>query len=287
MKRMASGILLLPLYLLLMWYGGFDYLSILLVSIVISLSCLYEYYQIVIGTEEGRPFILEGMVAAFFLNILIYMFAFGKVLGSSSYIAEFDARWLVALIVIVTIAVMLRQIFTRPIKGGIFTIGVSLFGVIYIALFFSHIILIRSLANGFAYLIMLHVIVMVNDTFAYFGGMLFGKHKTGFAVSPNKSWEGYFTGVLFSIIAALVTNEVFHTFFDVELFGTLESAFVGVFFAVAGDLGDLVESAIKRDGKAKDSGTIIPGHGGMWDVFDALIFSMPLFYFYLKIKGVQ
>jgi len=61
---------------------------------------------------------------------------------------------------------------------------------------------------------------------------------------------------------------------------------LGVALSVLGNLGDLIESAVKRDGSIKDSGSIIPGHGGMWDVFDALIFSMPLFYYYLMLKGV-
>ncbi|HEY1404972.1 MAG TPA: phosphatidate cytidylyltransferase [Spirochaetota bacterium] len=286
-KRLGSALLLLPIYVVFMWFGGFNYLTIFILSSCISLACLYEYYQIVLGTECGRPFLKEGLVAAFLVNVLVYLFAFGKILGTTSYIAEFDARWIIALLAVLLVFIMARQIFMREIKGGIFSLAVTLFGVVFIALFFAHIILVRSLANGFYYLIMLHAIVMINDTFAYFGGSLFGKHKSGLAVSPNKSWEGFFSGILFSIIASVIFNQFYITFFDVTLFGTVEAALVGLFFAVAGDIGDLIESAIKRDGKVKDSGTIIPGHGGMWDVFDALIFSLPLFYYYLKIRGVQ
>jgi phosphatidate cytidylyltransferase len=228
-----------------------------------------------------------GLIAGLLVNVLVYFFTFGKVMALSSYFAEYDARWFFALIVVVLIAMTVTQIFVRPIKGGIFSLSATLFGVIYIVLFFSHIIMIRSLTNGFIYLLILHVIVMINDTFAYFGGVFFGRHKTGLMVSPNKSWEGYFSGILFSMIAVIVVNEFFSIFYSLHLFGTIEAAFVGIFFSLAGDLGDLVESAVKRDGKVKDSGRLIPGHGGMWDVFDALVLSLPLFYYYLKLKGVQ
>ena len=89
-------------------------------------------------------------------------------------------------------------------------------------------------------------------------------------------------GIIFMILA----NHVLNIFFDKHLFSVLEAAVLGAVFSAVGDIGDLIESAVKRDGGIKDSGTIIPGHGGMWDVFDAMIFAMPLFYYYLKIKGV-
>jgi phosphatidate cytidylyltransferase len=85
----------------------------------------------------------------------------------------------------------------------------------------------------------------------------------------------------------MVTNQVYVSFFNRTLFGPAEAAIVGAFLGVLGSVGDLVESAVKRDSKAKDSGSIIPGHGGMWDVFDALIFTMPLFYYYLVARGVS
>lgn len=286
LKRLGSALLLLPVYVLFMWSGHFNYLSIAVLSTVVSAACLYEYYQITMG-KGIKPFLKEGLAAAVVINIIVYLFAFGKILGTTNYVAEFDARWILLIVALFLMFIMVRQIFTRQIEGGIESLSVTVFGVVYIAVFFSHIILIRSLANGFYYLIMLHAIVMINDTFAYFGGSLFGRHKTGLAVSPNKSWEGFFSGVLFSIIASVVFNEFYHTFYDVTLFTTVEAAIAGVIFGIAGDIGDLIESAIKRDGKVKDSGTLIPGHGGMWDVFDALIFCMPLFYYYLKVRGVQ
>jgi phosphatidate cytidylyltransferase len=284
-KRVLSAVILLPLYFFLMWFSGFEPLSICVLSTVISVACLYEFFQITSNNDEGKPFIGAGIIVAILINLIVYLYAYGKVNGAASYVAEFDVRWFFGIVTLFFTAIMIAQLFVRPIKGGIYSLGVTIFGVLYIALFFSHIILIRSLANGFILLFMLHVIIMVNDSFAYFGGVLFGKHKTGLAVSPNKSWEGYFSGILFSMVAMLIANEFYATFYSVRLFGMLEAALVGVIFSIAGNLGDLIESAVKRDGKVKDSGTLIPGHGGVWDVFDALIFTLPLYYYYMLIKG--
>jgi phosphatidate cytidylyltransferase len=216
----------------------------------------------------------------------MYLFAYGRLYGYSRYIPVFDARVVMGVLALFLSVILALQLFTRPLKGAAYSLGVTLFGLVYIVFSFSHIILMKSLVNGVYYIVILNIVVMLNDSFALFGGVLFGKHKTGFPVSPNKSWEGYFSGLLFSVLAMVITNQVFISFFDKNLFGMVESVILGIALSVLGNLGDLVESAVKRDGSTKDSGSIIPGHGGMWDVFDALIFTYPLFYYYLILKGV-
>ena len=285
-KRVLSAVVALPVYVFTIVTDLGQSIPMLVCSLIVTLACLYEYYSITDRGEEGRAFLKTGMAFAVIVNIIMYLFAFGKLYGYSRYLPAFDARVVMGAIAVFLAVMMGLQLFTRPLKGAAYSMGVTLFGVIYIVFFFSHIILLKSLANGVYYIIMLNVVVMLNDTFAYFGGVLFGRHKTGFPVSPNKSWEGYFSGLLFSVLAMIITNEVYAAFFDRRLFGMAESVLLGVALSVLGNLGDLIESAVKRDGSIKDSGSIIPGHGGMWDVFDALIFSMPLFYYYLVLKGV-
>ena len=104
--------------------------------------------------------------------------------------------------------------------------------IIYIVIFFSHIILMKALQDGFYYILILNIIVMINDTGAYFGGVLFGKHKTNFAVSPNKSWEGYISGLLISIIAMIACNEIFHAFYDKSFFTLIEAICLGFCFSL-------------------------------------------------------
>jgi phosphatidate cytidylyltransferase len=281
-----SALILLPVYFFCVLTESFMQIPVLIVSIVITLSSLYEFYEIAKCKEKAKPFFAAGLLAGFLVNVIMYLYAFGKVIAFDKYIPLYDVRPVFAIVVILLASVMIYQIFKRPIEGGIFALSTTVFGLIYIVIFFSHIIFMKALPDGIFYIIALHIIVMINDTAAYFGGVLFGKHKAGFAVSPNKSWEGYFSGMLFSIIAMIVVNEVYITFYDKTLFTTLEAGLIGMALSILGNAGDLIESAIKRDAKVKDSGTIIPGHGGVWDVFDALIFTTPIFYYYLKIKGM-
>ncbi len=284
--RVLSAVVALPVYVFAIVTDLGQAIPILICSLVITLACLYEYYCITERGDEGSPFMNTGMAFAVVINIVMYLFAFGKLYGYSRYISVFDARVVMFVMTLFLSVILVLQLFARPLKGAAYSLGVTLFGLVYIVFSFSHIILMKALVNGVYYIFILNVVVMLNDSFALFGGVLFGKHKTGFPVSPNKSWEGYFSGLLFSVLAMVITNQVFISFFDRNLFGMVEAVILGIVLSVAGNLGDLVESAIKRDGSTKDSGSLIPGHGGMWDVFDALIFTYPLFYYYLVLKGV-
>ncbi len=284
--RVLSAVVALPVYVFTIVTDLGQAVPILLCSLTITLACLYEYYCITERGEEGQPFLKTGMAFAVVINIAMYLFAYGRLYGYSRYIPVFDARVIMGVMTVFLSVILALQLFTRPLKGAAYSLGVTLFGLVYIVFSFSHIIVMKSLVNGVYYIVILNIVIMLNDSFALFGGVLFGRHKTGFPVSPNKSWEGYFSGLLFSVLAMVITNQVFISFFDRNLFGMVEAVILGIALSIAGNLGDLVESAIKRDGSAKDSGSIIPGHGGMWDVFDALIFSYPLFYYYLILKGV-
>lgn len=284
--RILSAMILLPVYIFLFMTDNFSGIPLLILSSLVTVICLFEFYQIVSSKKLGKPFIIPGIITALIINIMMYYNAFGNILGISKYLPVYDIRPFLFLLVIFIFIIALIHITKRKLDGGIFSLSTTLFGLVFIVIFFSHIILIKALPNGKIYIFLMHFIIMVNDSFAYFGGMLFGKHKVGFEVSPNKSWEGYFSGMLFGIIAVMVTNEVLITFFDKVLFTKLEAALLGIILCVLGDLGDLIESSIKRDAQIKDSGSIVPGHGGMWDVFDSITLAMPVFYYFLKIKGV-
>ncbi len=286
-KRILSAVIALPVYVYCFATDSFNSIPVLIVSIVISIVCLYEYYQIADKEEGVRPFIGVGILFGIIVNVLMYVYAFGRVYGYNRYIASFDARVIFVIIAVLIVIISIVQIFKRPLRGGIYSLAVTIFGVVYIVFSFSHIILMKALKDGFYYILLLNLVIMLNDAGAYFGGVLYGRHKTKLAASPNKSWEGYFSGMLFSILAMIITSQVYAIFFGKNLFSMIEAAILGIILGILGDLGDLIESAIKRDGAIKDSGSIIPGHGGMWDVFDALIFVFPLFYYYLVLKGVQ
>ena len=189
--RIISALVLMPVYVFLFMTNLFYGFPILIASMAISLACLYEYYQIAKSDAPQGAFVICGLVAGGLVNVLMFVYAFGKVYGYDRYIGAFDVRVLFAFAAVFLSIIFVVQLFKRPIKGGIYAMAITVFGVAYIVFSFSHIILLKALADGAVYILILHLIIMVNDSFAYFGGVSFGKHKTGFAVSPNKSWEGY------------------------------------------------------------------------------------------------
>ena len=278
--------ILLPVYLFCIFSEVFYSVPLLLLTLIISLGALYEFYQIASLKEKTKPFIAVGSITAACITVIFYLVSFSNVYSFSNIFSVFDARFIMAAVFFMIFAAAFFQILKRPLEGAISSISVTVFGVLFVATSFSYMILMKALPDGVFYIFALHAVVMLNDSAAYFGGVFFGRHKANIAASPNKSIEGYFTGILVSIIAMIVLNEVYITFWDKHLFTMMEAGLIGIFLSFAGNLGDLIESAVKRDGGVKDSGRIIPGHGGIWDVFDALITALPLFYFYLKIKGI-
>ena len=122
-------------------------------------------------------------------------------------------------------------------------------------------------------------IIWVNDVFAYLVGVTFGKHRLCERISPKKSWEGFFGGLIGAVGAALLFGYLFGG--NLCIWGGL-----GLIVALTGVAGDLVESLIKRSVDVKDSGALMPGHGGVLDRFDALILSVPFAVVYLLIVGI-
>ncbi|MDY6934571.1 MAG: phosphatidate cytidylyltransferase [Spirochaetota bacterium] len=283
--RILSAAIALPVYVFAFISDYLHSIPVLIVSMIISIISLYEFYHMCVRSNDEKPFIFIGLFTGAIVNIVMYYFAYGELYQSINS-QVFDARIIFAIIIFLIATILILQLCRRPIKGGIYSLSVTVFGVMYIGFFFSHIILMKALQDGFFYILILNIVVMLNDTGAYFGGILLGKHKTNFAVSPNKTWEGYASGMLISILSMIITNEIFMAFYNKYLFTLIESVVLGIFLSIFGHMGDLVESLIKRDSVRKDSGSIIPGHGGMWDAFDALIFTFPFFYYYIVLKGV-
>lgn len=129
-----------------------------------------------------------------------------------------------------------------------------------------------ELAGDGRYLLLLIAVVMGSDTGAYFGGKSFGKRKLSPALSPNKTWEGLFSGVAVAVVFGVLAN----SFWDMKLGSVFFVALSSVFAAVFGVVGDLVESTFKRFSGTKDSGSIFPGHGGFMDRVDGIIFAAPV-----------
>ena len=163
-------------------------------------------------------------------------------------------------------------------------IAATLFGVIYLGFTLSFCVSLRALPNGLAWICVGLAVVWLGDTGAYLGGRALGRHKLHERVSPKKTWEGAISGLLTSVAGALVMREAFRhlDLWDGPPLRIADCVAVGVFAGILGQVGDLAESLLKRAVGVKDSGTMFPGHGGMLDRIDALLFALPGVYFYAK-----
>ena len=176
------------------------------------------------------------------------------------------------------VAIIMAGFFISPIaaKHRLPDWAAYIFGVLYVGLFLGHYILLRNLENGVALVFFVILVTWLSDTGGFFVGKTLGKHPLASSLSPKKTIEGLLGGVLFSVVGAILSQFTFVPFFSLG-----QCVMLGVGLALFGALGDLAESAIKRSVSAKDSGTIIPGHGGVLDRVDSLLFTGPAMYYYV------
>ncbi|WP_303720492.1 phosphatidate cytidylyltransferase [Malonomonas rubra] len=146
-------------------------------------------------------------------------------------------------------------------------------GFFYLPFLVGHLVELRYQPNGRAWIFLTLLVIMVCDSCAYFVGSKLGKHKLYPAVSPNKSVEGGVGGLLGSVLVVELAGLTF-----LPMIGVWDGIAVGLLLGVVGQLGDLFESLLKRACGVKDSGTLIPGHGGLLDRLDSLLFAFPVVY---------
>jgi phosphatidate cytidylyltransferase len=259
MVRLTTAFVLLPLVLWLIWQGGL-YIAILLG--VAAGGCALELNLLPASLPKqpgGREGVTGGAIvsvgAAFLLPIL-----------HENNFAPLEL--LLSAVVIVALADAL--IFEQHIPDAPRRVGLAVLGAVYPGLLISALVPLRQLPLGFWWVLLALTVTWANDTGAYFAGRAFGKHKLYPRISPSKTWEGAIGGSLASIAGACVVQQVWlHT---LSLSG---AALIGAGAAVLGPLGDLSESMLKRAFGAKDSGKLLPGHGGLLDRLDALLFNAP------------
>ncbi len=190
---------------------------------------------------------------------------------------------LVDLLVVSTVALLVALLFSStPIEHRLKDTTITLFGVLYVGLTLSTLVSTRSLPAGELFVLFVALVTWAADTGAYYVGTQWGTHLLAPSVSPRKTVEGVFGGMALATGAALLAQAWF-----LPQLSLLDAMVLGVLMTGAGLLGDLCESAIKRSVGVKDSGGILPGHGGMLDRLDSLLFTAPTFYYYVTcIRGL-
>ncbi|OOV45268.1 phosphatidate cytidylyltransferase [Leptospira kirschneri serovar Pomona] len=293
-KRLASAAVLILFYLFMIFYPGFYYLQTYLILLLGGAIGIKEFYNLSDRGEDGRPFRGTGV----FFMLLVISFYYFRFLGSQNqfeaplfflqnikyFIPPFDpvpVAFLLLFIVTFTL-----QITRRPLDGAIFSVSSTFLGVFYVAVPLGHFLLLLGMAQGIYYIVFVSVVTFLMDAGAYFGGRWFGRHPAGLAISPKKTWEGYVTGIFTAIGSVFIFNIIWeYSTGTLAAVRGLEVFLISAILSFVSVIGDLLESAMKRDAKIKDSGSLIPGHGGILDLADALLITIPVLYYYLQIKG--
>ncbi|HZP39960.1 MAG TPA: phosphatidate cytidylyltransferase [Candidatus Binatia bacterium] len=164
------------------------------------------------------------------------------------------------------------------LKGGVHRLGLTLLGVLYLGFFTPHVVLVRSLPDGWRWLLFTVFVAMGSDSGGYFTGRAIGRHPLAPAISPSKTREGVVGAVAGAMLVAWLCRMAF-----LDTVGSREALVLGTAISLLAQLGDLCESALKRAFGAKDSGWIIPGHGGILDRLDSLLFPVVFTYYYAAV----
>lgn len=261
-KRLLTALVLLPIVTLVVAKGNL--LLFTAVTTLFTFLGMDEFYRMTI--PERR---LEGYAAAAAGSLL------PLVISSGDFRLAFSC---VTLFVLAAALLMLFRLREMPAMGR--ETALLFAGFLYVPLLLSHLVLVRAEPLGHLWVFFLFAIVMSGDSAAFYIGSAFGRHKLYPLVSPKKSIEGALGGLAGSMGGALL----FRTFFlpHISIVSALAAALT---LGAAGQAGDLFESLLKRSSGVKDSGTIFPGHGGVLDRLDSVLFAAPLLYWFILLCG--
>ncbi len=259
--RVLTGVLGLPLIFFLLHAGG----TLLQIAVLISsLICLYEVYNAF--AKKFMPIHVLGYLLSVAYIFILNNFTFVKfilVVGS----------FIISLLILLVL---------DHSNINIVDCMITFFGFFYITFLLSFIILVRRQAYGEFFVWLIFISAWGCDTFAYFTGYLFGKHKLIPRLSPKKTIEGAIGGIVGTTLLGFLYCKLFASVFAVNYLNLtlicVSMSFIGSLLA---QLGDLSASAIKRYGNVKDYGKILPGHGGFLDRLDSILFTAPMVYIFL------
>lgn len=259
--RIIVSVIAIPAIVLASYFGEYYFFTFVLGIGIIS---YYEFWLFVKNKEINA-------------NLIVGIISVGVIITNSykSFVAYYPL--LITILLLLTIIELFRNK-----KSAIINLGTTLLGILYFGLFASALLSLREMyqvdySQGGLLIISIFASIWICDSTAFFGGTALGKHKLFPRVSPNKSWEGAIFGLLFAVIAMVISKVIFLDFlswFDVIT--------IGLIVGIIGQIGDLMESLFKRDAGVKDSSALIPGHGGIFDRFDSLLYTAPAVLLYIK-----
>ena len=183
-------------------------------------------------------------------------------------------EFLLSFVLLLSLGLEVFSLKREPILNS----GAILLATVYTGGLFSHLVMLRQQSDGLIFVLLVIFVIWASDTAAYFAGCAYGRRKLLPHVSPNKTWEGALAGFLAGIVMGLLVS------FLVD-YALILGTIIAVTAAISGQIGDLAASAIKRASKVKDTGGILPGHGGIIDRFDSMLFAAFIVYYVSRIIG--
>jgi len=261
LKRWITGLSALPFLIFFVYIGGFPFI------ILIGFACicsLWEYYRIVFNADGE---ILYGVVIwwGYFVALAIIVLA---------HIAD-SASVLVVLALNLVVVGLISMFLFKSKPSIVNVIPKQVQGIVYIPLLLSFLVSIRRGPDGMIWIFLLLAIIFAGDISAFYVGSYLGRHKLNPAISPGKTIEGAIGGLAGNLLVGSIGK---FFFLPALSWGPAVLFFLAV--GLSGQVGDLFESEFKRSSKIKDSGGILPGHGGFLDRIDALLFAAPVAYLF-------
>jgi phosphatidate cytidylyltransferase len=294
MKRVATAIVLIPVVLLLVLRAPVALLAIVVAAVAVI--CAREFLQLV-ANYGVQPFAR----ATYAFIVLLFVFLAANALNDKPLLATgtfiYAAGFAAALSPFIFLAIGMGR---RELAAAYPAAAASVCAFAYIALPLGFLVQVRQMWSGAILLVYVLLVVWAGDTFAYYIGRIFGRHLLAPRISPKKTWEGAAGSVLGSLLVGgfflYHAREVSSALLNAHLIERRDGYFalqrpeiapillLTVLLNLAAQLGDLVESLLKRGAGVKDSGALLPGHGGMLDRIDALLFAAPVIWYYAALR---
>jgi phosphatidate cytidylyltransferase len=274
--RVIVGAIGIPIILVMLFLGNEVFL---IFCAIVSFFCMNEFYNL-FEHRDSKPSFPGRLIGGFSFHKAVFL-TISTFIVVCFYYQKFN---FVFILYFVMFMYLIFDEVVVKVDKHLEAIGTWMLSLVYISTPFGLMSLMDSskFVNqyGINYVMICFIMVWVSDTFAFFGGKTFGKHKLAERISPKKTWEGSIFGFAFTLITGIVVWKFFNS-----NIGLVNIIIIAIIVGVFSQLGDLFESHLKRSVSVKDSSLIIPGHGGFLDRFDSVLFAVPALYIILYLKS--
>lgn len=288
-QRVITALLLVPIPVAAIWFGEPWFTSLVA---IFGLLAAFEFYRLG-SSAKASPVTYVGL----FFTLLFIISRNPDLISRLE--TSLDPALISSLILAAAVVLTFTWILLRGQKeGAIASWAWTIAGILYVGWLFGHVVALRGLTNGYGddtigrnWVFLVLLATVASDTLAFFIGSAIGRHKLAPQISPNKTWEGAIAGIIGAAVFSLlfVPTHIFglNSAIHIQTLSYGEAILLGALVSIFGQLGDLTESLLKRNAKVKDSGNLFPGHGGVLDRLDSIIFAgVVVYYFAVLFNGV-